>query len=272
MRTPSAIHGICTTTRVRKTREPVAHAHTNTSGENRRILRMRRTYFRFLTPLLVTWLPVAPPQMRLELYQYTTITDAKYGSIKLVTISGTINFLLHLQKIYAAFSVHSKNETVVRQSLETCKELLNQSNTFIKATVDKVKETCNISKQTNGSEGTVLKRSQVYMLYHSIIRLSQIIGTIDQQFTPNLESCLTTIVENIHALSHLKHALPTKLQYCRDFGTIFRESVKRIVHWSACYFTSDSSYYPVPTYNLPLYLVSCLFSQNQRLYRCKRTT
>jgi hypothetical protein len=74
------------------------------------------------------------------------ITDAKYGSIKLVTtISGTINFLIYLQKIYAAFSVHSKNDTVVRQSLETCKELLNQSNTFIKGTVDKVKETCNIS-------------------------------------------------------------------------------------------------------------------------------
>ena len=62
------------------------------------------------------------------------------------------------------------------------------------------------------------------------------------------------MVENIHALSHLKHAVsaPTKLQYCRDFGTIFRESVKRIVHWFAYYFTSDSSYYPVPTYNLPL--------------------
>ena len=93
------------------------------------------------------------------------------------------------------------------------------------------------------------------MQYHSIIRLSKIIGTIDQQFTPNLESCLTTMVENVHALSHLKHALPTKLQYCRDFGTIFRESVKRIVHWSTYYFTSDSSYYPVSTYNLPLDLV-----------------
>jgi hypothetical protein len=107
----------------------------------------------------------------------------------------------------------SKNDTVVRQSLETCKELLNQSNTFIKGTVHKVKETCNISKQTNGPEQTVSKRTQdsVSMLYHSIIRLSKIIGTIDQQFTPNLESCLTTMVENIHALSHLKHALPTKL-------------------------------------------------------------
>jgi hypothetical protein len=76
-------------------------------------------------------------------------------------------------------------------------QLLNQSNTFIKGTVDKVKETCNISKQTNGPEGTVSKRTRdsVSMLYQSIIRLSQIIGTIDQQFTPNLESCLTTMVE-----------------------------------------------------------------------------
>jgi hypothetical protein len=49
-------------------------------------------------------------------------------------------------------SIHSKNDTVVRQSLENCKELLNQSNTFIKGTVDKVKEMYNISKQTNGPE------------------------------------------------------------------------------------------------------------------------
>jgi hypothetical protein len=66
--------------------------------------------------------------------------------------------------------------------------------------------------QKIGPEQTISKRTQdsVSMLYHSIIRLSKIIGTIDQQFTPNLESCLTTMVENLHALCHLKHALPTK--------------------------------------------------------------
>lgn len=152
------------------------------------------------------------------------ITDGKYRSIIIVTtISGTINFLLQLHKIYAAFSVHFKNDTVVGKSLETCKELLNQSNTFIKGTVDKVKETCNISKQTNDPEGTGLKRTQdsVSMLYHSIIRLSQIIGTIDQQFTPNLESCPTTMLENLNALSYLKHALPTKLQYTVDTLVLF---------------------------------------------------
>jgi hypothetical protein len=98
-------------------------------------------------------------------------------------------------------------------------------------------------------------QDSVSMLYHSFIHLSQIIGTIDQQFTPNLESCLTTMVENLHALSHLKHALPTKLQYCRDFGTIFWESVKRIAHWSAYYFTSDSSYYGQMTERLRSYVV-----------------
>jgi hypothetical protein len=35
------------------------------------------------------------------------ITDAKYGAIKLVTtISGTINFLIHLQKIYATVAFY----------------------------------------------------------------------------------------------------------------------------------------------------------------------
>ena len=57
---------------------------------------------------------------------------------------------------------------------------------------------------------------------------------------------LTTVVQNLHAVSHFKHETFTILQYSQDFGTITKESLKRITKWGAKYFTHDKSYYPVP--------------------------
>ena len=42
---------------------------------------------------------------------------------------------------------------------------------------------------------------------------------------------LTTIVENLHAVSHFKHETFDTLQYAKDFGTISKESLKRITKW-----------------------------------------
>ena len=36
------------------------------------------------------------------------------------------------------------------------------------------------------------------------------------------------------------------MQYSQDFGTITKESLKRITKWGAKYFTHDKSYHPVP--------------------------
>ena len=74
------------------------------------------------------------------------------------------------------------------------------------------------------------------------------ITTINKDFLDNVEFCtlLTTVVENLHAVSHFKHETFTVLQYSQDFGTITKESLKRITKWGAKYFTHDKSYYPVP--------------------------
>ena len=48
-------------------------------------------------------------------------------------------------------------------------------------------------------------------------------------------------------ISHFKHETFTVLQYSQDFGTITKESLKRLTKWRAKYFTHDKSYYyPVP--------------------------
>jgi hypothetical protein len=92
----------------------------------------------------------------------------------------------------------------------------------------------------------------VAMMARSVLKLMQILKSTQPTFTPNLCSCLTVMVENLHAVSHLKHGLPTKLEYARDFGRIHHESVKRMVKWAAYYFTHAGSYYPVPESSLSL--------------------
>jgi len=74
----------------------------------------------------------------------------------------------------------------------------------------------------------------------------------------NLETLLTTLVENIHAVSHLKHETFSLLQYAMDLGTIVKESMKRITSWSAKYYTHDKSYYPVPQSSMPLSAVASM--------------
>ena len=67
-----------------------------------------------------------------------------------------------------------------------------------------------------------------------------------------LETLLTTVVENLHAVPHLKHETFTLFTYAQDFGTICKESLKRTSRWAAKYYTHDKSYYPVPQSVMPL--------------------
>ena len=61
------------------------------------------------------------------------------------------------------------------------------------------------------------------------------------------KTLLTTLVENLHAVSHhFKHETFDALQYATDFGAISKKSLKRITKWGTKYFTHPSSYYPVP--------------------------
>ena len=65
-------------------------------------------------------------------------------------------------------------------------------------------------------------------------------------------------MENLHAVSHFKHETFSAFNYSQDFGTIVKESLKRITKWAAKYFTHDRSYYPVPDTSMPLSALSTM--------------
>ena len=69
----------------------------------------------------------------------------------------------------------------------------------------------------------------------------------------NLLSCMTLNVGNLHPVAHHKGGVSTALQYARNFGSTAKESLERTTAWSAYYYTSPWSWYPVPERLLGLF-------------------
>ena len=107
---------------------------------------------------------------------------------------------------------------------------------------------------TNGPQETVSKKTRVSvsLLKEGMDRVHKNVMDVNPQFVDDLllETLLTTKVENLHAVSHLKHETFTVLTYAQDFGTICKESLKRTS--TREYYTHDESYYPVPQSATPL--------------------
>ena len=123
----------------------------------------------------------------------------------------------------------------------------------ITKTVSEVKQRYRMKETTatNGLKELCLRKrrfSPLNLLEQGMRRMHDSITTINKDYIDDVQLCtlLTTVVENLHAVSHFKHEKFTALQYSQDFGTITKESLKRITKWGAEYFTHDKSYYPVP--------------------------
>ena len=68
----------------------------------------------------------------------------------------------------------------------------------------------------------------------------------------NLLSCMTLNIEHLHSTVNYKHGMQTMLQYARSFTSSIKECVKSLTRWSAYYFTSTESWYPLPSGSLKL--------------------
>ena len=87
----------------------------------------------------------------------------------------------------------------------------NELNTYLKSTVSKVKENNNLKETatTNGPQGTVSQKTQqsVHLLLRGLNRLLENINAINPEFAKHIgwSTLLTTVVENLHVVSHFKH-------------------------------------------------------------------
>ena len=180
------------------------------------------------------------------------VTDVAAGCVKIVAgLSGTIKVLKNLGSLYNSFGIHAKGAEATHISLHDAATNVSNICSYFKNTVTDVKETKRIAGVTNGPEGTISAKTNVSLLeqlhsgMESLVEVFRMHADYDME-NLYLSTLLTTMVENLHAVSHFKNNTFSVLQYSMDFGTIVKESLKRISKWAAKYFTHSSSYYPVP--------------------------
>ena len=181
---------------------------------------------------------------------------ADYGSAKVRLICdmrGTCELLSALGDLYSAFGIHSKaiQGTSGEAALTDAIDKVEVVNTFVQKHVAEAKRVQNLSASfaTNGPQGTISAKTQlsVKMLLEGLRDIASNVQSMPSDVVLEMETLLTTGVENLHAVSHFRNETFSVLQYSKDFGTIMRESVKRSCLWCVKYFTHPSSYYPVPT-------------------------
>ena len=78
-------------------------------------------------------------------------------------------------------------------------------------------------------------QDSVELLLNGVNNLIRNITNVSPEYKDSIDwqTLLTTQVENLHAVSHFKHETFSALQYAIDFGTISKESLKRITKWGA---------------------------------------
>ena len=93
------------------------------------------------------------------------------------------------------------------------KKYLSQSNSFQSQREQQSEKTAT----TNGPQGTVSHKTQqsVQLLLRGVNRLLENINTTNPEFAKHIDwsTLLTTVAENLHAVSHFKHETFSVHQY-----------------------------------------------------------
>jgi len=123
----------------------------------------------------------------------------------LTTITATVTYLKHLGKLFRAFSVHLK-ETVPRLSIAEALQEVGDLKRFPEGTGSTIQTIIDSQKASNGSDGTISKLSlkSVQMMYNQLNRLDDKLKSTKEDIHVDLHACLTTQVENLHAVGHFK--------------------------------------------------------------------
>ncbi|CAB4014850.1 Hypothetical predicted protein [Paramuricea clavata] len=186
------------------------------------------------------------------------ITDSATGCIKMITrLSGTAEFLKQLGRLYDSFEIHARVASARQSttiSISDATSSVAEVAAFMEESVKKVKVNHDLAnKSTNGPEGTISNQTQesIKLLVEGMEALNRIFKDFPN-YELDISTLLSTVVENLHAVSHFKSDTFSYLKYAMDFGSIVKESLKRTTNWSAKYFTHPRSYYPVPVNHMKL--------------------
>lgn len=96
------------------------------------------------------------------------VTDVAMGNIKLVTgLSETVTFLKTPGCLYDTFEIHAKGTPTKKVTLREAKENVDKVCNEVQRTVANVKERFNLSRETNGPEGTFPRKPKILSSYYA---------------------------------------------------------------------------------------------------------
>lgn len=141
-------------------------------------------------------------------------TDVASGMIKMASgLSGTVSFLKMLGSLCDSFGIHAKDMRIDKITLQHTSQNVARITSYFKETTAKVKEPYALE---DTSQGTISHKTQqsLGILIKGLPRLVDNLLSISLTYADNvnLETLLTTMVENAHAVSHFKHEIAV---YCR---------------------------------------------------------
>ena len=123
--------------------------------------------------------------------------------------------------------IHKKGVPTKEGTSREAKENINKVCSKVQRTAASLKECFDLSRETNGSGGTVSKKTEnsLTLLCTGMNRLIENINSINSLFIDQVEllTLLTTQVDNLNAVSHFKHKTFSTLNYAQDFGTIVKD-------------------------------------------------
>ena len=102
-----------------------------------------------------------------------------------------------------------------------------------------------LPKHLNGPEGSVtgVTMKSVQLISSGLNRLNEITENYSYR-NVNLLFSLTLDVGHFHLSKHFKSIVLSMQQYCCQFGSTVKESMKRISRWSAHYYTGKNWFQP----------------------------
>ena len=184
------------------------------------------------------------------------VCDAQTSCIKiLTTVNNTARFLRAVGALYSAFSVHEKHDEYSLCNLPTAISKVDDCLCVLEEDVSSIKNMeYTLPRTLNGPQGSVAAKTvdSVKLVKWGLERLQQNLHQFSHDHT-NLLSCMTLDVEKLHSSVHHKSQVSTPLQYARDLGSTVKEGLKRTTCWSAYYYTSCGSWYPLPERSLGLF-------------------
>ena len=177
-----------------------------------------------------------PCGIAVEFDNVVYINDIDANRVNVITpLINTAEFLKYVGSLCKAFFIH-KDDRYELQTVKDAANIVTNFESYLSTLTQNIKSRVNekLPKHLNGPEGSVAGMTMKSVQSSGLNRLNEM--TEDYSYrNVNLLSSLTLDVEHFRSSTHFKSTVLSMQQYCCQFGSTVKESIKIISKRSAHY-------------------------------------